>query len=129
MRWGERGRIMTLYERLDALMETHEIKSKAELARLSGITYTTIDGIFKKGQENITLKTLRRISDYFGCTLDYLVNGIEDDPEDAAILELIEAAKGNDRDDIRRAADTLRKMKAYKEQYNRLAAYAAGLKR
>ena len=120
---------MTLYERLDALMETHEIKSKAELARLSGIPYTTIDGIYKKGQENITLKTLRRISDYFGCTLDYLVNGIEDDPEDAAILELIEAAKGNDRDDIRRAADTLRKMKAYKEQYNRLAAYAAGLKR
>lgn len=118
---------MNLTDRINKMMEMRGIKNRHELATLSGIPYTTIDGIYKKGTENVTLRTLNKLCECFNCTLDFLVYGIENDPEDAAILELIEAAKGNDRDDIRRAADTLRKLKAYKDQYNRLAAYVAGL--
>ena len=118
---------MTIQDRLDNLIESHGLKNRAEFSKVSGIPYSTIASIYSKDPNNITLKTIRRICAYFDCTMDFFVYGIEDQPEDAAILELIEAAKGNDRDDIRRAADTLRKLKAYKDQYARLAAYVTGI--
>ena len=63
---------MGFTEKLDLLMKEKKI-NKAELSRESGIPYTTIDGFYKKGSENIKLTTLKKLSNYFGCTLDYLV--------------------------------------------------------
>ena len=40
---------MTFIERLEYLMKKNGISSKAELAKLSGIPYTTIAGFYKKG--------------------------------------------------------------------------------
>lgn len=83
---------MTIPERVDALMKHRHIKNKAELARLSDIPYTTIDGVYKNPAENITLKTLRRLSEFFDCSLDYLINGFDGEkelfllPEDTAML-------------------------------------------
>lgn len=85
---------MTIPERVDGLMKSRHIKNRAELSRLSGIPYTTIDGVYKNPQENITLKTLRRLSDFFGVSLDYLITGLEGEkeifltPEDTAMLAL-----------------------------------------
>lgn len=85
---------MTIPERVDELMKNRHIKNRAELSRLSGIPYTTIDGVYKNPQDNITLKTLRRLSDFFGCTIDYLITGAEGEkeiffiPEDHGLLEL-----------------------------------------
>lgn len=69
---------MGLTDKLDLLMKEKNI-NKAELARESGVPYTTIDGFYKKGTENAKLSTLKKICAYFGCTLDFLA---DDDIED-----------------------------------------------
>lgn len=64
---------MSFTDKLDLLMAEKRI-NKAILAREAGIPYTTIDGFYKKGSENIKLSTLRKLSAYFHCSLDYLVD-------------------------------------------------------
>lgn len=64
---------MGLTDKLDLLMEERNI-NKAELARESGIPYTTIDGFYKKGSENAKLSTLKKLCAYFNCSLDYLAD-------------------------------------------------------
>lgn len=64
---------MGLTEKLDLLMKAKNI-NKAELARESGIPYTTIDGFYKKGSENAKLSTLKKLCAYFGCSLDFLAD-------------------------------------------------------
>lgn len=59
---------------LESLMKERKL-NKNSLARESGIPYTTIDGFYKKGCENIKLSTLTRLASFFGVSLDYLVNG------------------------------------------------------
>lgn len=66
---------MSLTEKIDELMALNGIKNKAELARLSGLPYTTIDGIYKKGSENLKLSTLKSLCRVLGCSLDELVTG------------------------------------------------------
>lgn len=64
---------MGLTDKLDILMKEKNI-NKAELARASGVPYTTIDGFYKKGSENAKLSTLKKICAYFNCSLDYLAD-------------------------------------------------------
>lgn len=64
---------MGLTDKLDILMKERNI-SKADLARESGVPYTTIDGFYKKGSENAKLSTLKKLCNYFNCTLDYLAD-------------------------------------------------------
>lgn len=112
---------MTLTDRIDQLMAQNGIKTKAELSRLTGIPYTTIDGLYKKGTDRIKLSTLRQLCNVLGCSIDYLVSGKEPDVRSSALIEeLIDAALGNDEEDIRRAADQLRRIKAYKEEIDAL---------
>lgn len=66
--------------RLESLMQEKGI-NKHILAKESGIPYTTVDGWYKKGYENIRLSTLQKLSNYFGVSLDAL---IDDNTEDAA---------------------------------------------
>ena len=58
---------MGLTDKLDILMKERNI-SKADLARESGVPYTTIDGFYKKGSENAKLSTLKKLCNYFNCT-------------------------------------------------------------
>lgn len=62
---------------LTRLMEARKI-NKSTLAKESGIPYTTIDGFYKKGCDNIKLSTLQKLSEYFGVSLDYLIMGNAD---------------------------------------------------
>lgn len=65
---------MDFLGRLDNLMEARKI-NKNILSKESGIPYTTIDGLYKKGYENTKLSTIRKLSKYFGVTMDYLIFG------------------------------------------------------
>ena len=71
---------MGLTDKLDLLMKERNI-NKADLARESGVPYTTIDGFYKKGSENAKLSTLKKLCTYFNCTLDYLADdAVNDSP-------------------------------------------------
>lgn len=64
---------MKFTEKIEALMREKGIKNNKELSELSGIPYTTIDGLFKKGG-NPKLHTLKALKKFFGCSLDYLAD-------------------------------------------------------
>lgn len=61
---------------LDMLLKEKGIR-KSVLSRESGIPYTTIDGFYKKGYENIKLSTLQKIADYFDVSVDFLIGKSE----------------------------------------------------
>lgn len=61
-----------LITKLNYLLESQKMNKK-QFAEKSNIPYTTIDGIYKKGYENIKLSTLQKIAKYFNVTLDYLI--------------------------------------------------------
>ena len=71
---------MTLLNRLDALMRETGL-NKSQLAQRTKIPKTTVYGWYDKGYENMTLPTLRKLADYFGCTMEYLANGSDTIPE------------------------------------------------
>jgi transcriptional regulator with XRE-family HTH domain len=92
---------MGLTDKLDLLMKEKNI-NKAELARESGVPYTTIDGFYKKGSENAKLSTLKKLCAYFGCSLDFLADDDVDEPttiaahldaEDLTDAEMADVAK------------------------------------
>lgn len=64
---------MSFLDKLDYLMREKNI-NKNQLSKESGVPYTTIDGFYKKGTENIKLSTLKKLASYFGCSLDYLAD-------------------------------------------------------
>ena len=71
---------MSFIEKLERLMADNGIRNNSELSKVSGIPYTTIDGFYKKGTDNIKLSTLRKLSDCLNCSLDYLVDDSHDEP-------------------------------------------------
>lgn len=73
---------MILTEKLDALIEQRGI-NKNKLAKMADIPYSTIDGLYKKGYENMRYPTLKKLSDFFGVTMEFLGNdslGFDDAP-------------------------------------------------
>lgn len=59
---------------LDKLIENEGI-SKNEFAKKVGIAPSTISSWYNKGYENISLKNLIKLSDYFDVSLDELIFG------------------------------------------------------
>ena len=75
---------MGLTDKLDLLMKERNL-NKAELARESGVPYTTIDGFYKKGSENAKLSTLKKLCNYFNCSLDFLADdAVSEEPQTIA---------------------------------------------
>lgn len=64
---------MSFTDKLDALMAEKGI-NKSILSKESGIPYTTIAGFYTKGADNVKLSTLRKLSSYFKCSIDYLAD-------------------------------------------------------
>ena len=52
---------MTFLEKLEKLMNEHNL-NKSTLSKSCGIPYTTIDGWYKKGFEDMRLSTLKACS-------------------------------------------------------------------
>jgi len=65
---------MTFLNKLETLMRKKNIENINQLSKETGIPYTTIDGFYKKGTENIKLSTLKKLAEYFNCSLDFLVD-------------------------------------------------------
>ena len=83
--------------RIKILMVKKNIKTVSQLARLSGVPYTTLTKVFRGENGNTKLDTLKSIRTALGCTLDYLIYGTDDNASDkhtfssiipSAILEL-----------------------------------------
>lgn len=70
---------MNFLDKLDFLMKKYNLNKKS-FSRASGIPYTTVINLYKKGYDHIKLETLRKIADYFNTTLDYLTRNEITDP-------------------------------------------------
>lgn len=75
---------MSFTSRLELLMQKNGINNKSELSKISGIPYTTIDGFYKKGSDNIKLSTLKKLAECLNCSLDYLVDESSEQPHTIA---------------------------------------------
>lgn len=64
---------MKLTEKLELLMKEKGI-NRAELSREADIPYTTLSSLYDKGYENVKLSTLKKLADYFECSLDYIAD-------------------------------------------------------
>ena len=64
---------MAFTDKLDALMAEKGI-NKSILSKEAGIPYTTIAGFYTKGTDNVKLSTLKKLSTYLGCSIDYLAD-------------------------------------------------------
>ncbi len=64
---------MNFLEKLNFLLKEKNV-SRGELAKGSGVPYTTIVGLYEQGYKNIKLSTLRKIAKYFSVSLDYLAD-------------------------------------------------------
>lgn len=62
-----------MLEKLEILMNKSGI-NKAELSRGADIPYTTIDGMWKRGTDNIKRSTLIKLARYFKCSIDYIAD-------------------------------------------------------
>lgn len=63
---------MEFLDKLNYLMEINGL-NKSTLSKACGIPYTTIDGWYKKGYEGLKLTTLRKLSSFFGVSLDFWI--------------------------------------------------------
>lgn len=64
---------MNLLKNLDYLMRVNNL-SRAKLAREIDVAPSTINTWFSKGCENISLRFLIKLSEYFGVSIDDLVH-------------------------------------------------------
>ena len=78
-------------DRLSALMQEKGL-NKMQLSKQSGIPYTTIDGLYKKGYEHVQLSTLEKLSAFFGVSIDYLCRSDEEIEEQTRIANLFRPA-------------------------------------
>lgn len=72
---------MGFIEKLEYLMKNDNISNLRELSNKSKIPYTTLKGFYTRGTDNIQKSTLKKLSDFFNCTLDYLVDDNVIDPD------------------------------------------------
>lgn len=77
--------IMDFLDRLRNLMDRND-DNDSTLAKKSGIPYTTINGLFKRGWEKAQVSTIQRICQYYNVSLDYMVYGAEGLSEEALVL-------------------------------------------
>lgn len=68
-----------MYEVFEQLLQKHGV-SPYKVSKDTGVTQTSLSN-WKTGKSTPTTKTLQRLADYFGVTLDYLMTGKEEPKE------------------------------------------------
>lgn len=63
-----------MLDKIEMLMKKNGILNKMELSRISDIPYTTIDGVFKRGSDNMKRSTLMKLATTLGCSVDFLAD-------------------------------------------------------
>jgi hypothetical protein len=61
-------------------------ENNSTLAKRSGIPYTTIDGLFKRGWEKAQISTIQKICDFYNVSLDYMIYGADKLSEEAQMI-------------------------------------------
>lgn len=64
-----------MYEIFEQLLQKHNLTAY-KVAKEAGVTQTALSN-WKSGRSTPTTKTLQKIADYFGVTIDYLMTGQE----------------------------------------------------
>lgn len=67
---------MEFLSNLQALMQAKGI-SRRKLAADCGISPSAVNSWFNRSAENISLKTLKKLSEYFGVSMEELVHGVQ----------------------------------------------------
>ena len=75
-----------MYEVFEQLIQKHGVTSY-KVAKEAGVTQTALSN-WKAGRSTPTTKTLQKIADYFGVTVDYLISGKNDSSEESGETEL-----------------------------------------
>lgn len=73
-----------MYDIFEQLLQKRGLTSY-KVAKEAGVTQTALSN-WKSGKSTPTTKTLQKIADYFGVTIDYLMTGEEKDSESAYYL-------------------------------------------
>ena len=79
---------MDFLTRLNDLAAKKGYENNSQLAKASGVPYTTLDNFYRNGYENAKLSTLKKLASCLGCSLEYLVNGEDVFPNTAALADL-----------------------------------------
>lgn len=83
---------MRFLENLDILLYRNKL-TRSDLARAAGLSPSTVNAWFNRSCENVSLKSLVEIAQYFNVTLDDLVNGDLSAPAPAESLTNDEVAQ------------------------------------
>lgn len=67
-----------MYEIFEQLLQKYGVSSY-KVAKEAGVTQTALSN-WKSGRSTPTVRTLQKIADYFGVTVDYLMTGKEEAP-------------------------------------------------
>ena len=81
---------MNLLKNLDYLLRVNNL-TRAQLSRELNITPSTINTWFSKGCENISLRFLIKLSEYFGVSIDDLVHRDLEKDESEKDLRLVQS--------------------------------------
>ena len=65
---------MDFYDRVNIMLKQKNATRK-ELAEAIGISYNTINGLFKRRSYRIKLELVQKMADFFGTSTDYLAKG------------------------------------------------------
>lgn len=108
-----------MYEVFEQLLQKYGV-TPYKVAKEAGVTQTALSN-WKLGRSTPTTKTLQKIADYFGVTLDYLLTGQEEPKEkknpysDLQGIYLSYAKEAQDNgihpDDIKLALETIMKLR------------------
>ena len=81
-----------MYSVFEQLLQKYKV-TPYKVAKEAGVTQTALSN-WKSGRSTPTTKTLQKIADYFGVTIDYLMTGKEDSEKEPQL-------KPKDKKDIR----------------------------
>lgn len=79
---------MNILEKLDYLMKVNGL-NRHSLALRSGIPYTTIDGWYKKGWQKMYLTSLKRLTDFFGVSMEFWDDEVEINTVNDDLMEFL----------------------------------------
>jgi transcriptional regulator with XRE-family HTH domain len=91
---------MDFYDRVNLKLKEHGM-SRKELADKIGISYNTINGLYKRRSTRIRLSVVKKIADALNTSADFLATGNEiNDVEDTRILDIYNSLDLNDKNEL-----------------------------
>lgn len=95
-----------MYEIFEQLLQKYGVSSY-KVAKEAGVTQTALSN-WKSGRTTPTVRTLQKIADYFGVTVDYLMTGKEEAPPEPQLT-------ARDKRDIAKDVDSIMEKLSNKE--------------